>query len=98
MTMPAMAPPESPPLLEWTAVMVTFAPVATGVWKGMVVVGLCVAVTTVTPEEVGRMGAPAMPALVVVVSEPAAAAHWPHLKQYCVPEQQISPHGDSFKA
>lgn len=57
-TMPAMAPPESPPLVlasDW--VSVTFAPVATGVSNGIVVVGVTEAVTIATVFEVARRGA-----------------------------------------
>lgn len=57
MTMPAMAPPERPLLSAWVPVRVMFAPVATGVWKGTVVVGLFVWVTSTSEEEVPRIGA-----------------------------------------
>ena len=58
MTMPAMAPPESPlELLVSAGVTVTLAPVAIGSVKGTVVVGLAVEVTTTRLLDVGRMGA-----------------------------------------
>lgn len=68
MTMPAMAPPERlAPLDEFSEVRVMFAPVATGVSKGTVVVGLEVTVAVVTPEVVPRMAALAVAPGVVYV-------------------------------
>jgi hypothetical protein len=69
MTMPAIAPPDSP-LLALTSIplSVTLAPVTTGGMNATVVVGVFVAVAVVTPEDVGRRGAPgvAMPVGMVV--------------------------------
>lgn len=67
-TIPAMAPPDNPELLLDDAdVIVTLAPVATGVWNGSVVPGVTVelavvlglAVMTINVDEVGRKGTPA---------------------------------------
>lgn len=71
MTIPAMAPPESPPPpLCSVPVKVMFAPVATGDMNGSVVVGLAVRVTVNWPEVVGRYGAPAVaPATGVLAKE-----------------------------
>ena len=73
MTIPAIAPPDSPPppLDSVAPERVILAPVATGVTKGIVVVGLFVAVTVVCPEVVGRIGAPAVAPGVVYVAYPA---------------------------
>ena len=63
MTMPAIAPPESPPLaVALSDVSVMLAPVATGVSNGIVVVGLRVLVTVVTVDDVGLRAAVAPPA------------------------------------
>lgn len=68
MTIPAIAPPDSPPpLFDDADVMVTLAPVATGVWNGSVVPGVTVelavvlglAVTMISVDDVGRRGTPA---------------------------------------
>src|ERR1700761_3697888 len=55
-TIPAIAPPDSPPPPDGTGVAVC-APVETGVWKGTVVVGEMVAVMMTPPLVVGRRGA-----------------------------------------
>jgi hypothetical protein len=72
MTIPAMAPPDSP-LLALTSMplRVTLAPVTTGGMNGTVVVGALVAVAVVMPEDVGRRGAPAV---AVPVSVPVIVA------------------------
>lgn len=59
MTMPAMAPPERPPLPPSLSVSPTSAPVATGVSNATVVVGEPVSVTMMRVLEVGRKGTPA---------------------------------------
>ena len=63
MTMPAIAPPESPPP---PVLAVAFAgPVVAGVWKAMVVVGETVWVTITPLIVVGRAGmVPTTPAVV----------------------------------
>ena len=64
--MPAIAPPESPPEDSCCEVSVMFAPVATGVSNGTVVVGLRVLVTTERADDVGARGAlAATPPMVV---------------------------------
>ena len=75
MTIPAMAPPESPPPPpppDFTADMVTFAPVATGAMNAAVVLGLTVAVATLTRDEIPRIGGPAgtTPATPTVATAP----------------------------
>lgn len=72
MTMPAMAPPDSP---LWLEVAMTVAlPVlvaAMGVWKGTVVVGEMVCVVIIPEMVVGRTGAPAPTPVVVKPPAPA---------------------------
>ena len=69
--MPAMAPPERPPEDSCCCdVNVMFAPVATGVSNGMVVVGLRVVVTVERADDVGASGALAATTPTVVVVAP----------------------------
>jgi hypothetical protein len=75
-----------------------FAPVATGARKGTVVVGDEVAVTITKVLLVGRM-AGEIPVelceLTLEVPAPAAAAHWPEVRQYWSLAQQMLPQEDS---
>ena len=60
MTIPAMAPPESPECCASDAVRVMLAPVATGASKGTVVDGAAVVVTTAVVLDVWRIPGPAV--------------------------------------
>lgn len=94
MTIPAMAPPERPPeLLDSAPVRVTLAPVATGARNGTVVVGDEVAVSITKVLLVGSMGGEIPVELPELA--PAAAAHWPDVRQYWSLAQQMLPQDDS---